>query len=175
MTLARWRDLGSRLLIFEGGQPDQISFPKTNVLDLSYPNRVFTADMKILNDPVQILQALQNAIARYRGGGIATFVRSLPAGDGVSGSLYTAVPADKDLESWAISAVDSKEDGERNEAAQALGNFPSGANVERLKRMLDDPAIININGTRQVYRVRQSAWESLTRMGVTVSKPVLEK
>ena len=88
----------------------------------------------------------------------------------------TTVPADSDLEQWALSALDSRQDTERAEAANALGYFPSEDNAARLKRLLDDPAISNNGpGVANIYFVRQNAYQSLRRMGVTVPKPVLQK
>jgi hypothetical protein len=174
IILTQWRNRGSRLLIFPERQPDK--FLRGNAIELSGASRVLTADMTVLSDPALIVQAMQKAIERYRGvNRVFTFERSLPAvSDPGDLELVTAVPVNSDLERWAISALASKVDGERMEAAQALMYFPSDANAGRLKRLLDDPAVY-ASGNAQVYYVRQAAYESLKLMGVTVPAPVISE
>lgn len=180
-TLAEWQAGASRLLVFDrldndGDTRDQ------KVVDLSARDlRVLTADMNILRGPGQILEATRKAIGRHPNvHGMLTFPRSLPAETarelGITWWPMTAVLADSDLEQWALSALDSRNDRDRSEAASALGYFPSEDNASRLKRLLGDPALSsNGPGTVNFYFVRQNAYRSLIRMGVTVPKPVLEK
>jgi hypothetical protein len=88
----------------------------------------------------------------------------------------TVVPADADLEHWALSALDSPQAVERADAADALSHFPSEANAERLKGLLDDPALSDSGpGAVNVYIVRTKAYQSLLSMGVRVPEPVLRK
>jgi hypothetical protein len=189
IVLSLWKDRGSRLLIFTGIDTAKVFHGNGNAIDLSGPNRVLTADMKVLKNSEQILQAAQAAIERYRGiSNVPTFQRSLPAGILNDLSLVTAVPVNPDLEHWAQSVLDSEEKrdttavgvtsrgSEREEAAQALGYFPSEANAARLKFLLDDPAIEtdDRNGT-QIYVLRRTAYEALSRMGMKVPKPVFQK
>jgi hypothetical protein len=180
-TLAGWKAGASRLLVFDhldnnSGNAGQ------EIIDLSARDlRVLTGDLRILRGPEQILEATRRAIGRHPNVlGMLTFSRSLPAEIanelGVKWWPMTNVPADSELEQWALSALDSRYDNERSEAAGALGYFPSDYNASRLKRLLDDPALSNNGpGVVNFYFVRQNAYRSLTRMGVTVPKPVFEK
>jgi hypothetical protein len=192
--LAAWKSRASRLLIFDDLPRDasNIFAGGRNAIDLSDPDlKVLTADMKVLTDSEQILHAAQEAINRHPGVyGISVFRKSLPDATaqmlghpnqpvrllGNYPDLVTSVPADEDLERWALSALDSKHAWERAEAASALGNFHSEVNTVRLKRLLDDPALIgNGHGNPYYYFVRANAYESLMRMGAKVPKPVLQK
>jgi hypothetical protein len=79
VVLTQFKDQGSRLLIFTGVDTIKVFHGNGNAIDLSSPSLILTADMKVLKDPEQILQATQKAIERYRGvSDIATFQRSLP-------------------------------------------------------------------------------------------------
>lgn len=187
--LMDWKDRESRLLIFTDLKTDKFSGIEGNAIDLSDPNKVFTADMKVLTDLEQILQATQKAIERYRGvSQVSTFQRSLPAGVINDLSLVTAVPIDEGLEHWAQSVLDAdvngisagptviNRDAERKEAVQALGYFPSEANATRLKLLLNDPAVtIDRRNGVEIYFLRQYSYEALLRMGVKVSEPLLRK
>lgn len=182
-TLADWKAGANRLLVFDHlGSDPSWGNQKQKVIDLSARDlRVLTTDMSILRGPEQIVEATRKAIGRHPNVyGMLTFSKSIPAEIahelGVTVWPMTTVPADADLEQWALSALDSREDGERAQAASALGYFPSEENASRLQRLLDDPALSN-NGPGAVnsYFVRRSAYESLVRMGVRVSEPVLKK
>ena len=182
-TLADWKDRGSRLLIFDHlGSDPSWGNPKVKAIDLSGRDlKILTADMSVLVDPAEILRAAKEAIGRHRNVyGMVTFSRSIP--DAIARQLgvdvwpKTTVPADSDLERWALSCLDSKQDNERSEAADALGYFPSEANAARLRPLLDDPALSNNGyGNANFYFVRQNAYRSLMRMGGTVPKPVFQK
>jgi hypothetical protein len=183
-VLTQWKTRASRLLIFNGAGSDVaagIEGPE-RALDLSDPDlKVLTADMEILRDPEGILQAAQRVIERHPGVyRISTFSRSVPSETArILGQTFwpkTAVPADADLERWALSALDSQQAMERAEAADALWRFPSEANAARLKGLLDDPALSNNGpGHVNVYFVRRYAYQSLLRMGVRVPEPIQEK
>ena len=189
IVLSLWKDRGSRLLVFTGIDTAKVFHGNGNAIDLSGPNRVLTADMKVLKNSEQILQAAQAAIERYRGiSNVPTFQRSLPAGILNDLSLVTAVPVNADLEHWAQSILDSKEkrditavgltsrDSERNEAAQALGYFPSEANAARLEHLLNDPAFsIDDRTGAKIYVLRQTAQESLERMATKVPLPAFQE
>jgi hypothetical protein len=182
-TLAGWKAGASRLLVFDHLGNDPLSANQNQkVIDLSaHDLRVLTAEMGILRGPEQILEATRKAIGRHLNVyAMLTFSRSIPAEIahelGVTFWPKTTVPADSDLEQWALSALNSREDSERSEAANALGYFPSEDNAYRLKRLLDDPALSNNGpGNVNIYFVRADAYRSLIRMGVTVPKPLLEK
>jgi hypothetical protein len=180
-TLAGWKVGASRLLVFDHLDRNGVD-ANQEVIDLSArDSRVLTADMRILLGPEQILEATRRAIRRHPNVyGMLTFSRSLPAEIahelGVQWWPMTTIPADSELEQWALSALDSRDDNERSEAASALGYFPSDDNASRLKRLLDDPALSNNGpGVVNFYFVRQNAYRSLVRMGVTVPRPVFEK
>jgi hypothetical protein len=178
-VLTDWKIRASRLLIFNGVGGGKLAGVEDleRAMDLSDPDlRVLTADMEVLRDPEQILQAAQGAIQRHPGVyRISTFTRNVPTETarmfGQTLWPVTTVPADADLERWALSALDSEQAGERAEAADALWRFPSEANAARLKLLLDDPALSDKN----IYFVRKRAYESLLDMGVRVPEPVLEK
>jgi hypothetical protein len=183
-TLADWKERRSQLLVFDhlGSDRSWGGNEKVRTIDLSARDlRILTADMSVLSDPELIIESAKEAIRRHLNVyGIVTFSRSIPPVIahvlGVDFWPKTTVPADSDLERWALSALDSKEDNERSEAADALGYFPSDANAARLRPLLDDPALSNNGyGNVNVYFVRQNAYRSLRRMGVTVPKPVIEK
>jgi hypothetical protein len=137
--------------------------------------------MNVLSDPVLVIESAKEAIGRHPNVyGMVTFSRIIPPAIarelGVDAWPMTTVPADSDLERWVLSCLDSKQDREGSEAADALGYFPSEANAARLRPLLDDPALSNNGyGNVNIYYVRQNAYRSLRRMGVTDAKPVLLK
>jgi hypothetical protein len=183
-VLTDWKTRASRLLIFNGvgeGEFSGYEGPET-AIDLSDPNlTALTADLTVLRDSEQILQAAQGAIQRHPGVyRISTFTMNIPAETvrmlGQTSLPVTTVPVDADLERWALSALDSKQAVERGQAADALWHFPSEANAARLKQLLGDPALSdNGPGAVNIYFVRMNAYQSLLRMGVRVPAPVLEK
>jgi hypothetical protein len=175
--LANWKARNTRLLIFNGVTGDG-----NGVIDLSSRDlKVLTAEMKLLTRPEEVLEAAQRAIARHPGvTGLPTFWRTVPQDvvrmlDGER-FLTTTLPANADSERWAIGALTSSQVRDRAEAAHALGYFPSEANIERLKRLLDDPGVEESGdpGT-QIYTVRARAFQMLMLMGVNVEEPVLRK
>jgi hypothetical protein len=86
--------------------------------------------------------------------------------------LQTVVPVDAALERWAHVALRSKDGIEREEGAEALGYFPSPANIAQLKELLSD-ATLSAGSPTLTYYVRQAAYNSLKKMGVAVPEPVL--
>lgn len=189
-VLTDWKTNGSRVLIFQ--LPSNHSTVSTgimvNAINLSDPDlKVLTANMQLLRDPQQVLRATENAINRHRGiQRISTVMRTLP--DDIAAAfghpnqkdrtneladLVEDVPVDADLERWAQSAVVSKRDTERQDAARALGYFPSDANAALLKRLLDDPAVMRPYYRSDLYYfVRDTARDSLKRMGRKAPQPV---
>jgi hypothetical protein len=175
-ALTGWKTRSSRLLLI-GDSPGS-----GKAIDLSDPDlKVLTADMQVLRDPQQVLQAAQKAIDSHRNiYGMFTFTRHIPLevakAVGRGWDMTSDVPADSDLENWAQVALYSNEVLERAEAAAALGYFPSQLNAERLKPMLNDPALLaNGPGNINYYFVRRNAYESLLRMGVREPAPMLQK
>lgn len=174
-ALSEWKMGTSRLLVF-GSQGNG------KAIDLSDPElKVLTADMEVVRVPEVVLDAAQRAIDNHRNiYGILTFRRRIPLeaakAVGRGWDMVSEVPADSELENWAIAALNSSEAGERADAAAALGYFPSEVNAERLKLLLEDPALSeNGPGAVNIYFVRQNAYKSLQRMGLKVAEPVLEK
>ncbi len=189
-VLTDWKTNGSRVLIFQ--LPSNHSTVSTgimvNAINLSDPDlKVLTANMQLLRDPQQVLRATENAINRHPGiQRISTVMRTLP--DDIAAAfghpnqkdrtneladLVEDVPVDADLERWAQSAVVSKRDTERQDAARALGYFPSDANAALLKRLLDDPAVMRPYYRSDLYYfVRDTARDSLKRMGRKAPQPV---
>jgi len=192
-VLTDWKTQGSRVLIFQ--LPSNHSTVSTgimvNAINLSDPDlKVLTADMQLLRDPQQVLRATENAINRHRGiQRISIVMRTLP--DDIAAAfghpnqkprineladLVEDVPIDADLEHWAQSAVNSKRDTERQDAARALGYFPSDANAALLKRLLDDPAVMRPYYRSDLYYfVRDTARDSLQRMGRKAPEPSSRK
>jgi hypothetical protein len=82
----------------------------------------------------------------------------------------TKVPVDETLEQWAVEAIQSKQVWERAEGAEALGHFPSDANITRLKALLADPGL-QPHAEGPVYLVRRRAYRASKGMGVRVSEP----
>jgi hypothetical protein len=181
-ALADWKTRAHRLLIFNGTGGAVDADGSESAIDLSDPDlKVLTADMRVLTDAEPILQSAQEAIKRHPGVyRISTFRRYIPTPAArlllQTDWAVTSVPADADLERWAISALDSQQAMERAEAADCLWHFPSEDAIARLKRLFDDPALSdNGPGAVNVYFVRRSAYQSLLRMGVRVPEPVTEK
>ena len=155
-TLAGWKAGANRLLVFNHLLNDPLSAAQNQeVIDLSaHDLRVLTAVTSVLFAPEQVLEATRRAIGRHPNVyGMLTFSKNIPAEIahelGVTVWPITAVPVDSDLEQWALSGLYSRKDGERAEAASALGYFPSEDNASRLERLLDDPALSNKQRTRQ--------------------------
>jgi hypothetical protein len=173
-----FKNKGTRLLMFDG-VPGDFQHP----IDLSSPAlKLITADMRVLRDPNNVISATREAIRLHPGVyRISTFRKRVPTEVARTwgqsqGTLYTDVPADAALERWAVKAIDSRDDAERAEGANALSLFPSGENAELLKKLLSDTALSAIEVERpRSYFVRNAAYQSLMRMGVRVPQPILEK
>ncbi len=93
-------------------------------------------------------------------------------------SVWLYVPADAALEARAITWLAAKDLGLREEGVKALANFPSSANITRLKALLDDAAYATVTTsdrpTVQRYLVRIQADMVLTQWAVPHRRPVLE-
>lgn len=94
------------------------------------------------------------------------------------GSVWLYVPADAALEARALTWLASKDLGLREEGVKALGNFPSPANIVRLKAMLNDSAYATVttsdNPTVRRFLVRAQADQVLTTWGVPHQHPVID-
>ncbi len=179
-TLVSWRDAGSQALFFYG----YARTPTTprygpNAISLSDPGlKVLTADMRVLNDPQEIVRATVNAIESHPVGNpvpIVTFwltdqaSRSLGHADQAHCYCITSVPVDKSLEQLAKNEIVSGSGTERENGARLLVNFPTPANIELLRSLLTDPAVSQFH----YYFVRAAAYDSLRRIGVAVAEPIV--
>ncbi len=93
-------------------------------------------------------------------------------------SVWLYVPADAALEARALTWLASKDLGLREEGVKALGNFPSPANITRLKALLDDSAYATITTsdkpTVRRFLVRALADEVLNTWAVPHRHPVID-
>jgi HEAT repeats len=139
-----WMNRSCRLLIISNDSNPHCP----TVIELA-PNRaaVFTAKFSLLHDPSEIIQAAKDAIERTPSNirRLCTLCLMLPreiykgthweGGDG----LMLEVPADAQLEKWAIESVDHKNPLIRRHAAQSLRYFKSERNAKLVAKLLDDP------------------------------------
>jgi hypothetical protein len=139
-----WMNRSCRLLII---QNDSSSHWPT-IIELA-PNRtdVFTAEFSLLHDPIEIIQAVKDAIERTPRNirRLCTLRLMLPreiykgtrweGGDG----LMLEVPADAQLERWAIESLDHQNAWNRRQAALSLRYFKSERNAKLLTKLLVDP------------------------------------
>jgi hypothetical protein len=185
-ALLDWKDRGSRLLLFDGGEVGADG--GTKQIDLSDPElKVLTADMNILTTPQQVLLEVQNAIDRHPNVyGIFTVRRSVPLEAarklGAAFLPVTDVPVDADLERWAQSAFrprSAARDPERDEAVHALAFFKSDENERILKSLLGDSSWVygkraaeNMGVELRVYLIRKDAYQVLKDWDVSVTEPV---
>jgi hypothetical protein len=175
------------------------------IVDLEEPARsAITAELKVLRDADQILKRVRSRIQlqkdqpdRYKPvpetGGI--FWRSLKgrlllevdfeseAWKALySGSAcYLVVPADPSYRAQAMEMARSKHASERERGARWLVNYGDPDAVTLLKALLKDTHRDEWVGAeprkvvRRTYPVRTAAYESLTGLGISVEKPVLEE
>jgi hypothetical protein len=189
--LADWQNRSARLLLFDGDAGTSSVTARTKKpIDLSSANlKVLTADMKVVTDPEEVLQAAQKAIARHSSANgiytIETFNRFLPPETAkaldAKFAPYTSVPVDPELERWAQSVLRGKTKGYRAEAVSALRYFKSKENIRLLTPLLNDPqwsylksAEENMGVEVRVYNVRQAAYQVLKSWGVDVVEPVTQ-
>jgi hypothetical protein len=191
-VLAEWKDRGTRLLLFNGEtSPSTVSNKTNKPIDLSSSNlKILTAEMKVLTNPEQVIQAAQKAISRHSSANgiytIDTFSRSLPSETakelGAKISPYTNVPVDPELERWAQSVLRGNTKGFRAEAVDALRYFKSKENMRLLTPLLNDPqwgylksAEENMGVEIRVYTVRRAAYQVLKNWGVDVVEPATQE
>jgi hypothetical protein len=174
--LSEWKSKQNRVVIFSHVQGDT-----ERVVDLSDPDlKVLTSSMEILRSPDQVLQTIQDALDRHPGVyAINTFRRTVPEQIGRELNSYTlpqtTVPADAELQRWALYNLGSSVVSERAEAADALKFFPSESNADRLKGLLNDPGVIENGPGQFLYIVHRNAYYSLLYMGYRVAEPILKK
>lgn len=160
-----WLDRSCRLLIISNdSSPDC-----PTVIELAPTGAdVFTAELRLLHDPSEIIQAAKDAIERTPSNirRLCTLRIMLPrerckgtrweGGDG----LMVEVPADAQLEKWAIGSLDHQNPWNRRWAAQALRYFKSAQNAEYVAKLLKDPD----------SAVRYAAHQTLERWEIQASR-----
>lgn len=179
-----WMNRSSRLLIISSESSPQ----QPTVIELA-PNKpdVFTADLRLLHDPNEIVAAAKDAIERTPRNvrRLRTHLVMLPRekyqgtpwenGQGV----MLEVPADAHLEKWAIESLHHKVPWNRLRGAQALRYFKSERNAKLLIELLKDPASranTDSSGTKtSQYYIREEAYQTLRRWGIEVKQPVLSR
>jgi hypothetical protein len=162
-----WMNRSSRLLIIS----DQQSPYEPVVIELA-PNKpdVFTADFKLLHDADQIIQAAKDAIARTPSHVLRLRTLRLMVPRDIyqgtrwekSDGLRLEVPADAQLENWAIGLLPDENPLNRRQAVQALRYFQSERNAKLVAELLNDP----------VSDVRSAASETLERWEIEAKSPM---
>ncbi|MCW3100979.1 MAG: hypothetical protein JWL77_6597 [Chthonomonadaceae bacterium] len=181
-TFTGWVEGKSRMLLFKEAS-------NYLVMPLSEPNLVvLRADQTLLTQPDQVISAVKEMIRTPPRSNRVETMQIMASPEiahkfpGSGAGLSLVIPVDAHLETWAQRNYNAKEPRLRSEAAQALGYFPSDRNIEILKGMLVDPAVADLyrpgeqlGKARRIYVVRQTALDSLTRLGVKVEPPVLTR
>jgi hypothetical protein len=94
-------------------------------------------------------------------------------------AVWMTVPVDATLEKFALAQLATKSTWGRADAAKALVHFRSDANVERVKKLLDDPEFATETSTDKPpvkkYLVRAAAHETLVTWGIPHKTPILEE
>ena len=122
---------------------------------------VFTADFRLLRKPKQIIQAAKDAIERTPSNVLRLrTVRLMAPRDLCKGTrwedsagLMLEVPADAQLEKWAIGLLREKSPSMRRQAAEVLRYFKSERNIKLVAELASDP----------VAAVRNAASRTLDR------------
>lgn len=179
-TFLDWIEGKSRAMLF-------VREGRTTVVPISGPlPQVMLADPKPLKDEAAILRAARRIAAQTAPEPLATvrFVlrRDLIAGWKDVGTITDlVVPVTEELHNWALRASRSGNDDERERAAEVLGHFGTPSDIEVLKSMLTDKAVIYIGEPRGAlgeergtFRVRAAALEQLSRLGIQVEVPQIE-
>jgi internalin A len=179
-TFLDWIEGKSRAMLF-------VREGRTTVVPISGPlPQVMLADPKPLKDEAAILRAARRIAAQTAPEPLATvrFVlgRDIIAGWRDVGTITDLViPVTEELHRWALRAARSGNDDERERAAEVLGHFGTPSDIDILKSMLTDKAVIYIGEPRGelgeergMFRVRAAALEQLSRLGIQVEMPQIE-
>lgn len=155
------------------------------MLDLAHADHthrtpdVHTLDLKVLNQPEELIQATHEALAAAQElEQLQAHKVEQPLG---AEPITLIVPIDHRLEQEAQKWVRSDDGFLRREGAKALQYFPTDENIVILKSLLNDPAWSMLHkhvGEERItlgreYYVRKAAFESLKAMGIDVEQPVL--
>lgn len=159
--IAKWRASRAQLLIFEGA-----------TIDLSAPDLLqVNSDGKFLRSAKEILEVVERTVRDHPG--VYRMVKGNRGWIKVNGeSMFLQVPVEKKLEKWCQETIRKSSDQEaRGRAVLALGNFRSLENIELLKRLQNDRALVQLGSNQKRYLVRDWAWDTLVRFGVELPKP----
>lgn len=165
-----WMHRSCRLLIiYNDSSPHH-----PTVIEL-IPDRpdVFTADFRLLHDPKQIIQAAKDAIERTPSNVLRLCTLRLMVPRDLykgtrwedSAGLMLNVPADAQLEKWAIELLHHENPSNRLQAAQSLRYFKSERNAKKVAKLLNDP----------VSDVRNAASQTFKRWEMEAEPPVLRR
>ena len=159
--IAKWRASKARLLIFEG-----------STIDLSAPELLqVNSDGNLLRSAKEILEVVGRTVREHPG--VYRMVKGNRGWIKMNGeSMLLQVPVEKKLEQWCRETIRKSSDQEaRGRAVLSLGHFPSDENIELLKQLQKDRALIDFGSNRKRYLVRDWAWDTLVRFGVVLPKP----
>ena len=159
-----WMKRSSRLLILS----DDLRPHQPVVIELT-PNKpdILTADFKLLHEADEIILAARDAIERTPSNVRKVYTHSLmvprelykgthwEGGDG----LMLEVPADVQLETWAIKSIRDEDPWNRLRATQSLRYFKSKSNAKLIAELLKDPAA----DVREAANRILQRWEMETR------------
>lgn len=166
------------------------------MVDLEKPQGVYSADMKELQDGLEILKLVRKW-ATWNDGRIQPLATGAQHGIrvGPPGSLrldippdapifrkvyagsacYITVPAEEKYHERAMKLIASTQPHDRAEGAELLAAFPGQETVKALTALLDDKAdTMSILGGTNIsfsYRVRPAAYEALLALGQKPAKP----
>jgi hypothetical protein len=149
------------------------------------------ANGNLLGGATQVVAHIQQVLRTHPPGRIDSFDIRLPKqfenttfprffDDGRPGPPgLLRVPADLQLEAWALEAIRTNND--LYQAFRALHSFKSASNIEFVRGLFGDSAFDliqagNNNGVEvRIYRTRERAYTLLQDWGVTVDRPVLRE
>jgi hypothetical protein len=196
--IPRWKEAGRPLLAFldesrfmvARGQRPYARFPlaprtghrKGSLieLDAAAETPAYSLDLRPIRRPEEVLRAAKDAIATTSAPGTKPCGYSfmLPGMD----LRNLTVPVDARLEAWARQWVRSDDKDLRRLGAAALVFFPSDANAEILRGLLDDPGSWNLVIQESVrlrkeraYWVREEASSVLRAWGHEVPRGVIRE
>lgn len=175
-----WIEGKSRALLFRHDG-------RTLAVPISGPRpQVMLADRTPLKDEVAILRAARKIVTQDAPEPLKTVRfnldrRLIEGWRGVGTITDLVVPITESLHKWALRAARSGDDAERELSAEVLGHFGTPSDIDILKSMLTDNAVIYVGEPRGelgeekgMFRVRAAALEQLNRLGVKVDAPQID-
>lgn len=187
-VLADWKERSCRLLVAYNDYAPKA----TTVIELVQGKmEVMTANLTLLRDPEDVIQAARETVRRMPAGvkrmhtfrlqvprEIVTGTKWEPYYD-TGGHLRLSVLVDKQLEKRAHDYVRSESGQKRGEGVRALMYFKSDENIALVRPLLDDPQVTYLHpaekhkGAVRVYGVRYEAYRTMKSWGMDVEKPVI--